>query len=166
MRPTTGPAIFRAREHMRRLHDSAKIYRIEHSLFDRRACAALIEVVQVNKLESCYLRPLVIRGYGDVGVMPTKDNPIETYIACWEWGKYLGDEGMEQGVDVCVSSWTRMAPNTLPALAKAGANYMNSQLIRMEAAVNGYAEGIALDASGYVSEGSGENMFVVRDGKI
>jgi branched-chain amino acid aminotransferase len=98
--------------------------------------------------------------------MPTKDNPIETYIACWEWGKYLGPEAIEQGVDVCVSSWTRMAPNTLPALSKAGANYMNSQLIRMEAAVNGYAEGIALDTSGYVSEGSGENLFVVRDGKI
>ena len=108
----------------------------------------------------------MIRGYGDVSVMPTKDNPIETYIACWEWGKYLGEEGLENGIDVCVSSWTRMAPNTLPALSKAGANYMNSQLIRMEAAVNGYAEGIALDSSGYVSEGSGENIFVVRDGKI
>ncbi len=126
----------------------------------------MIEVVRVNKLDSCYIRPLVLRGYGDVSVMPTKDNPIETYIACWEWGKYLGEEAMEQGVDVCVSSWTRMAPNTLPALSKAGANYMNSQLIRMEAAINGYAEGIALDASGYVSEGSGENLFVVRDGKI
>jgi branched-chain amino acid aminotransferase len=126
----------------------------------------MIEVVRVNQMESCYLRPLVLRGYGNVSVMPTQDNPIETYIACWEWGKYLGEEGMEQGIDVCVSSWTRMAPNTLPALAKAGANYMNSQLIRMEAAVNGYAEGIALDASGYVSEGSGENLFVVRDGKV
>ena len=126
----------------------------------------MIELVRVNKLESCYIRPLVIRGYGNVGVMPTKDNPIETYIACWEWGKYLGEEAMEQGVDVCVSSWTRLAPNTLPALSKAGANYMNSQLIRMEAAINGYAEGIALDSSGYVSEGSGENLFVVRDGKI
>ena len=91
---------------------------------------------------------------------------METYIACWEWGKYLGEEALAEGVDVCVSSWTRIAPNTLPALAKAGANYMNSQLIRMEAAINGYAEGIALDASGYVSEGSGENLFVVRDGKI
>src|SRR5581483_3693975 len=97
---------------------------------------------------------------------PTKDNPIETYIACWEWGKYLGDEALARGVDVCVSSWTRIAPNTLPALAKAGANYMNSQLIRMEAHINGYAEGIALDEAGYVSEGSGENIFVVRDGRI
>jgi branched-chain amino acid aminotransferase len=91
---------------------------------------------------------------------------VETYIACWEWGKYLGEEALSEGVDVCVSSWTRIAPNTLPALAKAGANYMNSQLIRMEAQLNGYAEGIALDTSGYVSEGSGENIFVVRDGKI
>ena len=161
-----GPAIFRAREHMRRLLDSAKIYRIEmkHSIDD--LVNAMTELVRVNKLDSCYFRPLVIRGYGNVGVMPTKDNPTETYVACWEWGKYLGEEGLENGIDVCVSSWTRMAPNTLPALAKAGANYMNSQLIRMEAAINGYAEGIALDSSGYVSEGSGENLFVVRDGKI
>jgi branched-chain amino acid aminotransferase len=163
---TSGPAIFRVREHVRRLHDSAKIYRIDIPFSIDELCAAMIEVVRVNQMESCYLRPLVLRGYGNVSVMPTQDNPIETYIACWEWGKYLGEEGMEQGIDVCVSSWTRMAPNTLPALAKAGANYMNSQLIRMEAAVNGYAEGIALDASGYVSEGSGENLFVVRDGKV
>ncbi len=161
-----GPAIFRGREHMRRLHDSAKIYRIEipHSIDD--LCAAMLDVIRENKMDSCYVRPLVFRGYGDVGVMPSKDNPIETYIACWEWGKYLGAEAMEEGVDVCISSWTRIAPNTLPALSKAGANYMNSQLIRMEAAANGYAEGIALDANGYVSEGSGENVFVVRDGKI
>jgi len=161
-----GPAVFRVKDHMRRLHDSAKIYRIEVPYSIDALSAAAIEVVQVSKLASCYVRPLVIRGYGDVGVMPGKDTPIETYIACWEWGKYLGAEAMEQGVDVCVSSWTRIAPNTLPALSKAGANYMNSQLIRMEAAINGYAEGIALDAAGYVSEGSGENVFVVRDGKI
>ncbi|HWZ31134.1 MAG TPA: branched-chain amino acid transaminase [Bryobacteraceae bacterium] len=161
-----GPAIFRAKEHMRRLHDSAKIYRMDIPYSIDTLCAAMIEVVQANKMDSCYLRPLVLRGYGNVSVMPTKDNPIECYVACWEWGKYLGTEAIEQGVDVCVSSWTRMAPNTLPALSKAGANYMNSQLIRMEAAVNGYAEGIALDSSGYVSEGSGENLFVVRDGKL
>jgi branched-chain amino acid aminotransferase len=100
-----------------------------------------------------------------VGVLP-RNNPLQTYIACWSWGKYLGEEGLTQGVDVCISSWTRIAPNTLPALSKAGANYMNSQLIRMEAEANGYAEGIALDGAGYVSEGSGENIFVVRDGKI
>src|SRR5579864_35321 len=163
---TQGPAIFRAAEHIRRLHDSAKIYRMEIPYSIGEMSSALTELVRVNQMESCYLRPLVLRGYGNVSVMPTKDNPIETYIACWEWGKYLGEEGISQGIDVCVSSWTRMAPNTLPALSKAGANYMNSQLIRMEAAVNGYAEGIALDSSGYVSEGSGENLFVVRDGKV
>jgi len=162
----TGPSAFRAREHLRRLHDSAKIYRITipHSI--DTLFSASLEVVRANNLGSCYIRPLVIRGYGDMGVLPTKDTPIETYIAAWEWGKYLGDEGLEQGIDVCISSWTRIAPNTLPALSKAGANYMNSQLIRMEAAANGYAEGIALDANGYISEGSGENIFVVRDGKI
>jgi branched-chain amino acid aminotransferase len=162
----SGPAIFRLREHVRRLHDSAKIYRVELPYSHDELCAAMLDVVSVNKLKSCYLRPLVIRGYGNMGVMPTKDNPIETFIAAWEWGKYLGEEAIASGVDVCVSSWARMAPNTLPALAKAGGNYMNSQLIRMEAEVNGYSEGIALDASGYVSEGSGENIFVIRDGKM
>jgi branched-chain amino acid aminotransferase len=116
-------------------------------------------------MEACYLRPIVMRGYGDIGVYGQK-NPIDVYVACWEWGKYLGEEALAQGVDVCVSSWSRMAPNTLPALAKAGANYMNSQLMKMEAIANGYSEGIALDVTGYVSEGSGENIFVVRDGKI
>ncbi len=160
-----GPAVFRAREHARRLIDSARIYRMELGYSVDELTEAMIEVVRENGLSSCYLRPIVLRGYGDMGVLP-KSNPLETYIACWPWGKYLGEEALAQGVDVCISSWTRMAPNTLPALSKAGANYMNSQLIRMEAAANGYAEGIALDASGYVSEGSGENIFVVRDGKI
>jgi branched-chain amino acid aminotransferase len=161
-----GPAVFRAREHMRRLVDSAKVYRIELAYSPEQLVEAMLELIRVNGMRSCYIRPLVIRGYGNVGVLATKDNPIQTYMACWEWGKYLGDDAMAQGVDVCVSSWTRIAPNTLPALAKAGANYMNSQLIRMEANVNGYAEGIALDEAGYVSEGSGENVFVIRDGKI
>ncbi len=161
----TGPAIFRGREHMRRLLDSAKIYRFDLRYSIDELMRAMDELVRVNGLASCYFRPLVIRGYGDIGVLPGK-NPIETYIACWEWGKYLGEEALAQGVDVCVSSWTRIAPNTLPAMAKAGANYMNAQLIRMEAHLNGYAEGIALDEAGYVSEGSGENIFVVRDGKI
>jgi branched-chain amino acid aminotransferase len=161
-----GPAIFRAREHARRLLDSAKIYRMDLPYSIDQLVEAMIELVRVNGLRSCYLRPLVLRGYGNVGVLATKENPIETYIACWEWGKYLGEEALAQGVDVCISSWTRIAPNTLPALAKAGANYMNSQLIRMEAHVNGYSEGIALDDAGYVSEGSGENVFVIRDGKI
>lgn len=161
-----GPMAFRITEHARRLRDSAKIYRMEIPFSTEVLAAAMLEVVRVNKLDSCYIRPLVIRGYGGMGVLATKDNPIETYIACWEWGKYLGGEAMEQGVDVCVSSWNRMAPNTLPAMSKAGGNYLNSQLIRMEAAANGYAEGIALDTAGYVSEGSGENTFVIRDGKI
>jgi branched-chain amino acid aminotransferase len=160
-----GPVIFRLREHMRRLHDSAKIYRMEIGHPIEELCAAAVELVSLNKVESCYIRPLIIRGYGGMGVY-AKECPIETYLACWEWGKYMGDAALDQGVDVCVSSWTRLAPNTLPAMSKAGANYMNSQLIRMEAAINGYAEGIALDAAGYVSEGSGENIFVVRDGKL
>ena len=160
-----GPAIFRVREHLRRLFDSAKIYRIEIKPTIDQLADAMVELVKVNHLQSCYFRPIVLRGYGDIGVLPG-NNPTEVYIACWEWGKYLGEEALAKGVDVCVSSWTRIAPNTLPALAKAGANYMNSQLIRMEAQYNGYAEGIALDSSGYVSEGSGENIFVVRDGKI
>jgi branched-chain amino acid aminotransferase len=161
----SGPAIFRVRDHLRRLFDSAKIYRIEVKQTVDQLADAMVELVKVNHLESCYFRPIVLRGYGDIGVLPG-NNPTEVYIACWEWGKYLGEEALAKGVDVCVSSWTRIAPNTLPALAKAGANYMNSQLIRMEAQSNGYAEGIALDTAGYVSEGSGENIFVVRDGKI
>jgi len=160
-----GPAIFRGREHMRRLIDSAKIYRMEIPYSLDELTSALSELVRANQVSPCYLRPIVLRGYGDVGVLP-KNNPIETYMACYPWGRYLGEEAIHDGVDVCVSSWTRMAPNTLPALSKAGANYMNSQLIRMEAAANGYCEGIALDSNGYVSEGSGENLFVIRDGKI
>jgi branched-chain amino acid aminotransferase len=126
---------------------------------------AMLETVRVNKMDSCYLRPIVMRGYGEMGVNGVK-NPIDVFIACWTWGQYLGAEALAEGVDVCVSSWNRLAPNTLPALAKAGANYMNSQLIKMEAIANGYSEGIALDVNGFVSEGSGENIFVVRDGKI
>ena len=161
-----GPAVFRLREHVRRMMDSAKIYRMENLGFTADQLAeAMLELVHVNRMDACYIRPIVLRGYGEVGVNPVK-NPIDVYIACWEWGQYLGEEAVAQGVDVCVSSWTRLAPNTLPALAKAGANYMNSQLIKMEALANGYSEGIALDAAGYVSEGSGENIFVVRDGKI
>ncbi len=160
----SGPAIFRVREHIRRLLDSAKIYRIEVKYSTDQLAEAMVELVRVNSWNPA------ISGRSCCAAMATSaccpNNPIETYIACWEWGKYLGDEALANGVDVCVSSWTRIAPNTLPALAKAGANYMNSQLIRMEAHTNGYAEGIALDESGYVSEGSGENIFVVRDGKI
>src|SRR5215208_5470222 len=160
-----GPAVFRLREHIRRMLDSAKIYRMDLGFEAEQLGDAMLELVRVNKMDSCYIRPVAFRGYGEIGVNGLK-NPIDVYIACWNWGKYLGEEALAEGVDVCVSSWTRMAPNTLPALAKSGANYMNSQLIRMEAAINGYAEGIALDTNGYVSEGSGENIFVVRDGKI
>jgi branched-chain amino acid aminotransferase len=162
----SGPAVFRLHEHVRRMVDSAKIYRMEDIGYTREELAeAMLELVRVNRLDSCYIRPIVIRGYGEIGVNPLK-NPIDVYVACWVWGKYLGPEALAEGVDVCVSSWNRVAPNTLPALAKAGANYMNSQLIKMEALTNGYSEGIALDANGYVSEGSGENIFVVRDGRI
>ncbi len=165
-RTADGPAVFRLREHVRRLFDSAKIYRMENLGYTQdQLAAAMLELVRVNRMDSCYIKPIVMRGYGDVGVNGLK-NPIDIFIACWDWGKYLGEEALAAGVDVCVSSWTRMAPNTLPAMSKAGANYMNSQLIKMEAMTNGYVEGIALDASGYVSEGSGENLFVVRDGKI
>src|SRR5690349_3305589 len=161
-----GPAIFRLREHVRRMIDSAKIYRMDNLAFTAGELGeAMLELVRVNKMDSCYVRPIVMRGYGEIGVNGLK-NPVDIYIACWNWGKYLGEEALAEGVDVCVSSWNRMAPNTLPALAKAGANYMNSQLIKMEALANGYSEGIALDVQGYVSEGSGENIFVVRDGKI
>ena len=160
-----GPAIFRLKEHTQRLLNSSYIYRIEvpYSLED--LMAAQLDLVRVNKLPYCYIRPFVLRGYGEVGVNPFKA-PIEVYIACWPWGGYLGEEAIEQGVDVCVSSWARMAPNTLPAMAKSAANYMNSQLIKMEALTNGYVEGIALDDRGLVSEGSGENVFVVRDGAL
>ncbi|MDE3196468.1 MAG: branched-chain amino acid transaminase, partial [Acidobacteriota bacterium] len=162
----SGPAVFRLREHVRRMVDSAKIYRMDNFQFTREQLEnAILELVAVNNLRSCYVRPIALRGFGEMGVNGTK-NPIDIYLACWEWGKYLGESALADGVDVCVSSWNRMAPNTLPALSKAGANYMNSQLIKMEAVANGYSEGIALDKSGYVSEGSGENIFVVRDGKI
>src|SRR6202049_101380 len=162
----SGPAVFRLREHVRRMLDSAKIYRMENLGYSADQLGdAMLELVRINKMDSCYIRPIALRGYGEMGVNPLK-NPIDVYIACWSWGKYLGEEALAEGVDVCGSSWTRIAPNTLPALAKAGANYMNSQLMKMEALANGYSEGIALDSAGYVSEGSGENIFVVRDGKI
>ena len=161
----SGLAMFRAQDHARRLLDSAKIYRMDVPYTLEQLTTAMSDIVRENKLGACYIRPIVLRGYGGMGVMPV-DNPIDTYMACFPWGRYLGEEAINEGVDVCISSWNRIAPNTLPALSKAGANYMNSQLIRMEAAINGYAEGIALDEAGYVSEGSGENVFLVRDGKL
>ncbi len=161
-----GPAIFRAKEHIRRLFDSARVYRMnEFGFSEEQIVEAMRELVRVNGLKSCYLRPVVFRGYGDLHVLPF-NCPVEAYIVCWPWGAYLGAGALEKGVDVCVSSWARPAQNTLPAAAKAACNYMNSQLIVMEAAQHGYTEGIALDSNGYVSEGSGENIFLVRDGKI
>ncbi len=160
-----GPAIFRLKEHMRRLQNSARIYRMEIPFKLEELINVAVEVVRVNKMDACYVKPIVIRGYGEVGVNPFPC-PVEVFMACWDWGKYLGADAIEQGVDVCVSSWARMAANTLPAMAKSAANYMNSQLIRMEAIVNGYVEGIALDVNGYVSEGSGENIFIVYDGTV
>lgn len=157
---TQGPALFRARDHMQRLVNSAHIYRMEVKFSPEELSQAAAEVVAANRLNGCYVRPIVLRGYGEIGVDP-QGCPIETYIACWEWGRYLGEEALRNGVDVCVSSWRRPAPDTLPQMAKAAANYMNSQLIRMESAANGYAEGIALDVFGNVSEGSGENIFLV-----
>ncbi len=160
-----GPAVFRLPEHIQRLLDSAKIYRMETGYSRDELVEGCRAVVRESGLQSGYLRPLVFRGFGPMGVNPV-DNPIETYIAGWDWGRYLGQESQEKGVEVCVSSWTRIAPNTLPAMAKSAANYMNSQLIKLEAIKNGYAEGIALDTSGYVSEGSGENLFLVRQGRL
>jgi branched-chain amino acid aminotransferase len=160
----SGPAIFRAQEHIQRLLDSAKIYRIDVDFSRDDVVAGMVEVVKNNGVWPCYIRPIVLRGYGEAGVNPF-NSPTEVYICNYPWGKYLGSDS-EQGVDVCVSSWTRIAPNTLPAMAKSGANYMNSQLIKMEAILNGYVEGIALDVNGYVSEGSGENIFLVRNNKL
>jgi branched-chain amino acid aminotransferase len=157
-----GSAIFRLPEHMQRLLDSAKIYRMEVPFTLEELCAGVVDLVEANDVAPCYIRPIVLRGYGEIGVSP-KGSPIEVYIANYPWGKYLAAEG---GADVCVSSWTRLAPNTMPTLAKAGSNYMNSQLIHMEAEVNGYQEGIALDVNGVLSEGSGENVFVVRNGVL
>lgn len=160
-----GPALFRIEPHIRRLFDSARIYRMQPKYSADELVAACQAVVRENGLTNAYLRPLVWRGYGELGVFPLR-SPVEVMVAAMEWGAYLGAEGLEQGVDVQVSSWTRMAPNTIPTLAKAGGNYLSSQLIVMEAVANGYAEGIALDVNGQLSEGSGENLFVVRDGII
>ena len=160
-----GPAVFRLREHMRRLIDSARIYRMEVPYTLEELEAAALETIRASGLKACYIRPVVFRGMGSLGVNPLK-NPVEVAIAVWDWGAYLGDEALEQGVDVQVSTWNRMAPNTLPAMAKAGANYANAALVKMEAVLNGYTEGIMLSVDGYVAEGSGENLFLVRDGII
>jgi branched-chain amino acid aminotransferase len=160
-----GPAIFRLNDHMRRLHESAKIYRMEIPFDQAELEQAVIDTVKANNLSSCYIRPLAFRGLGAMGVNP-KTCPVNVVIAAWSWGKYLGEEAMEAGVSVRVSSWRRPAPDTFPTMAKAGGNYLNSQLIKMEATEDGFDEGIALDHYGFVSEGSGENIFMVRNGVI
>jgi branched-chain amino acid aminotransferase len=158
----TGAGVFRLEEHMARLLDSAKIYRMPLPYTVGELSAAVVDVVEANGVSPCYIRPIAFRGYGEIGVNPLRA-PVEIYIANFPWGKYVPGN---DGADVCVSSWSRLAPNTMPSLAKAGANYMNSQLIRMEAEINGYSEGIALDVNGYLSEGSGENLFLVRGGVL
>lgn len=160
-----GPAIFRLKEHIERLEASAKVYRMEIPYSVDELVEASVDTVANSGLDSCYLRPVVFRGQGPMGVNPLK-NPVETFIAVWNWGAYLGDEALNDGVDVQVASWSRVAPNTLPAMAKAGGNYLNASLVKMDAVLNGYAEGIMLSTSGYVAEGSGENLFVVSKGKL
>jgi branched-chain amino acid aminotransferase len=164
-----GPAIFRLKEHMQRFLNSAKIYRMDHSWNLVQLSDACVELVSRSGLEQCYIRPILFRSLDEArpafGVNPFP-NPLACYIGAWDWGKYLGDEAIERGVDVCVSTWNRLTPNSMPAMAKSGANYMNSQLIKMEALLNGFAEGIALDDRGYVSEGSGENIFVVNGATV
>lgn len=159
------PGIFRLREHIRRLVDSAKIYRMETRFSIDDIMKACVESVRVNKFKSCYLRPIIYRDAGPMGVNPLK-NPVTLDILTWDWGAYLGAEALEKGVEMQISTWTRNAPNTTPALAKCAANYGSGALIKMEAILNGYPEGLALDSNGYLSEGSGENVFVIRDGVI
>ena len=156
-----GSAAFRLSDHMRRFVNSARIYRMDLGLSKDELADACREVVNRNGLKEGYIRPVALRGVGALGLHPGK-SPVETYIVCWPWGQYLGTEALEQGVDVCVSSWSRPAPNTLPTLAKAGGNYVISQLMRMEAEANGYAEAIGLGPDGLVSEGSGQNLFLVE----
>ena len=160
-----GSACFRLDAHMRRLQQSMKIYRMEYPLDLNGWIQAVLETIRANAMKACYIRPLVYRGYETLGVNPLAC-PVEAAIILWEWGTYLGQEALEQGVDVKIASWARMAANTLPALAKSTANYANSALIKMEALADGYAEGIALDVHGHVSEGSGQNLFIVRDGAL
>lgn len=160
-----GPAVFRFREHLTRLLNSIKIYRMEIPYTVDQLVEVGRDLVTRNKLDSCYIRPMVVRGYGAAGMVPV-ESPIEVYMPCWPWGAYLGDEALEHGVDACVSSWNRVAPNTLPSLAKIAGNYLSGQLVKMEAMENGYQEGIALSPSGLVSEGSGQNVFLVADNTL
>ena len=162
-----GPKVFRLTDHMRRMYDSAMIYRMPIPYEMAELIAVCKEVVVANGLmNGAYIRPLAMRGYGEIGLAPKPNHPVDVAIAAWEWGAYLGAEALEKGVDVCVSSWNRVAPNTIPALAKAGGNYLSSQLISIEAKRLGFAEGIALSTDGTVSEGAGENLFLVKNGEL
>jgi branched-chain amino acid aminotransferase len=160
---SNGPAIFRLKDHLQRLYNSCKIYHTEIKFTIEELAIACCELVIRNGVDACYLRPMVVRGYGAAGMMPFESHP-EVYLPCWPWGPYLGNSALEHGVDVCVSSWHRAAPNTIPAMAKMAGNYLNSQLIKMEASANGFAEGIALGSDGMLSEGSGQNIFLVNRG--
>lgn len=160
-----GSAIFRLMEHVNRLFNSAKIYRMDVDYTVEEFSQAIIDTIKANGLEECYIRPVIFRGYGKLGVYPL-ENPLESVIAAWSWGKYLGEEALEKGVDVGVSTWRRLAPDTMPNMAKAGSNYMNSQLAKIESMENGYNEAIMLDYHGMVSEGTGENVFLVHDGVL
>ena len=160
-----GPAAFRLDDHIERLYHSCKVYRMEIPYTPQEFRDAIFETIRANNFGACYIRPVVYRGLGALGVNPFK-SPVDVVIAVWQWGQYLGEDAVQNGVDVCVSSWNRMAPNTFPAMAKATGNYLNSMLIKMEALVNGYTEGIALDNAGRISEGSGENIFLVYHGRI
>ncbi len=160
-----GPAIFRLDDHLRRLAESCKIYRMKPGFPQEDLKAACVELVRKNGHAECYLRPMVLRGYGSAGLNPAA-SPVETYLASWPWGAYLGEEALEQGVDVGVSSWMRPHPNTFPVASKSAGHYNNAQLIKMEALANGYAEAIVLGPGGLVSEGSGQNVFLVRKGEL
>jgi branched-chain amino acid aminotransferase len=164
-RTDEGSAIFRLGEHMQRLIDSAKIYRMDVGFTRDELNTAVVDTVERSGLAACYIRPVAFRGMGPMGVNPMQ-NDVDTFIAVWEWGAYLGDEALEDGVDVEVANWNRMAPNTLPAMAKAGGNYLNASLVKMNAVKNGKMEGIMLDVNGHLAEGSGENLFVVKDGTL
>jgi branched-chain amino acid aminotransferase len=160
-----GPAVFRLTEHMRRLESSAKVYRMPIPFSVQELSDAVVETIRANDFESCYIRPFAMRGFGPMGINPLR-SPVEVVIAVWPWGRYLGEDACERGIDVRVSSWRRGSPDSLPALAKGTGNYLAAQLIKMEALADGYEEGIALDANGMVSEGSGENLFIVHEGAL
>jgi branched-chain amino acid aminotransferase len=160
-----GSAIFRLDKHVRRLFDSVRIFRTAIPYTEEQIVDAIIETIKVNKMKACYIRPVVYRGYGDVGVNPL-GCPVDVSIAVWEWGSYLGAEALAAGIDVCTSTWARPAPNTFPGMAKSGGNYLLGQLMKMEAIQAGFSEAIALDVRGTLSEGTGENLFLVYQGKL